>query len=163
MPQAAKWACPEQLHFITHITWAGTPCNGGNDVMSVMSVMVGEDSALSLGADKECPTARAPGAGGCKGLILLRPLNAGRRLFPRKATCGWFWYFCHQKYRESRDDVAGVLYLFSAKRYPKTPRQMPAHPTCRLNAGFGRPPKRRVLGGCANIHKTGVLRRRSRF
>ena len=120
-------------------------------------------AALSLGAEEEQPTARVPGAGGCKGLILLRPLNAGRRLFPRKATCGWFWYFCHQKYRESRDDVAGVLYLFSAKRYPKTPRQMPAHPTCRLNAGFGRPPKRRVLGGCANIHKTGVLRRRSRF
>ena len=91
MPQAAKWACPEQLHFITHITWAGTPCNGGNDVMSVMSVMVGEDSALSLGADKECPTARAPGAGGCKGLILLRPLSAGRRTVPRKATCGEFW------------------------------------------------------------------------
>ena len=117
-------------------------------------------AALSLGAEEEQPTARVPGAGGCKGLILLRPLNAGRRLFPRKATCGWFWYFCHQKYRESRDDVAGVLYLFSAKRYPKTPRQMPAHPTCRLNAGFGRPPKRRVLGGCANIHKTGVLRLR---
>ena len=64
---------------------------------------------------KEHSPARVPGAGGCKGLILLRPLNAGRRLFPRKATCGWFWYFCHQKYRESRDDVAGVLYLFSAK------------------------------------------------
>ena len=147
-------------------------------------------AALSLGAEEEQPTARVPGAGGWqrrpqaradsvlfaeppqpkrrvflrrKVLFLLRPLNAGRRLFPRKATCGWFWYFCHQKYRESRDDVAGVLYLFSAKRYPKTPRQMPAHPTCRLNAGFGRPPKRRVLGGCANIHKTGVLRRRSRF
>ena len=28
-----------------------------------------------------------------KVLFLLRPLNAGRRLFPRKATCGWFWYF----------------------------------------------------------------------
>ena len=146
-------------------------------------------AALSLGAEEEQPTARVPGAGGCKGLILLRPLNAGRRLFPRKRHADGFGAFnfatlvflllarhspqavsaraacvgCHQKYRESRDDVAGVLYLFSAKRYPKTPRQMPAHPTCRLNAGFGRPPKRRVLGGCANIHKTGVLRRRSRF
>ena len=54
-------------------------------------------------------------------LVLLTSLRSfssfwhGRRLFPRKATCGWFWYFCHQKYRESRDDVAGVLYLFSAK------------------------------------------------
>ena len=57
-------------------------------------------AALSLGAEEEQPTARVPGAGGCKGLILLRPLNAGRRLFPRKATCGWFWYFCHQKYHK---------------------------------------------------------------
>ena len=96
----------------------------------------------SFAAEREQPTARVPGAGGWqrrpqaradsvlfaeppqpkrrvflrrKVLFLLRPLNAGRRLFPRKATCGWFWYFCHQKYRESRDDVAGVLYLFSAK------------------------------------------------
>ena len=94
-------------------------------------------AALSLGAEEEQPTARVPGAGGCKGLILLRPLNAGRRLFPRKATCGWFWYFCHQKYRESRDDVAGVLYLFSAKRYPKTPRQMPSPTSSRLTFETG--------------------------
>ena len=149
----------------------------------------GATAAFSLAAEKEQPTARVPGAGGCIVLFLLHPLNAGRRLFPRKRHADGFGTFnfatlvflllarhspqavsaraacvgCHQKYRESRDDVAGVLYLFSAKRYPKTPRQMPAHPTCRLNAGFGRPPKRRVLGGCANIHKTGVLRRRSRF
>ena len=94
-------------------------------------------AALSLGAEEEQPTARVPGAGGCKGLILLRPLNAGRRLFPRKATCGWFWYFCHQKYRESRDDVAGVLYLFSAKRYPKTPRRMPLPTLSRLTFETG--------------------------
>ena len=86
---------------------------------------------------KEHSPARVPGAGGCKGLILLRPLNAGRRLFPRKATCGWFWYFCHQKYRESRDDVAGVLYLFSAKRYPKTPRRMPLPTLSRLTFETG--------------------------
>ena len=107
-------------------------------------------AALSLGAEEEQPTARVPGAGGCKGLILLRPLNAGRRLFPRKATCGWFWYFCHQKYRESRDDVAGVLYLFSAKRYPKTPRQMPAHPTCRLTLA----PGARLKGGFKGAAQT---------
>ena len=100
-------------------------------------------AALSLGAEEEQPTARVPGAGGCKGLILLRPLNAGRRLFPRKATCGWFWYFCHQKYRESRDDVAGVLYLFSAKRYPKTPRQMPSPTSSRLTLA----PGARLKGG----------------
>ena len=82
-----------------------------------------------------------PGAGGCKGLILLRLLNVGRRLFPQKRHADGFGTFnfatlvflllarhspqavsaratcvgCHQKYRESRDDVAGVLYLFSAK------------------------------------------------
>ena len=92
---------------------------------------------LSLGAEEEQPTARVPGAGGCIVLFLLRPLNAGRRLFPRKATCGWFWYFCHQKYKESRDDVAGVLYLFSAKRYPKTPRQMPLPTLSRLTFETG--------------------------
>ena len=96
-----------------------------------------EKSAFSLAAEKEQPTARVPGAGGCIVLFLLRPLNAGRRLFPRKATCGWFWYFCHQKYRESRDDVAGVLYLFSAKRYPKTPRQMPPPTSSRLTFETG--------------------------
>ena len=94
-------------------------------------------AAFSLGAEREQPTARVPGAGGCIVLFLLRPLNAGRRLFPRKATCGWFWYFCHQKYKESRDDVAGVLYLFSAKRYPKTPRQMPAPTSSRLTFETG--------------------------
>ncbi len=82
-----------------------------------------------------------PGEGGCIVLFLLRPLNAGRRLFPRKRHADGFGTFnfatlvflllarhspqavsaraacvgCHQKYRESRDDVAGVLYLFSAK------------------------------------------------
>ena len=96
-----------------------------------------QTSAFSLGAEREQPTARVPGAGGCIVLFLLRPLNAGRRLFPRKATCGWFWYFCHQKYKESRDDVAGVLYLFSAKRYPKTPRQMPLPTLSRLTFETG--------------------------
>ena len=52
-----------------------------------------EKSAFSLAAEKEQPTARVPGAGGCIVLFLLRPLNAGRRLFPRKATCGWFWRY----------------------------------------------------------------------
>ena len=110
-----------------------------------------------------------PGAGGCKGLILLRPLNAGRRLFPRKRHADGFGTFnfatlvflllarhspqavsaraacvgCHQKYRESRDDVAGVLYLFSAKRYPKTPRQMPSPTSSRLTLA----PGARLKGG----------------
>ena len=120
-------------------------------------------AALSLGAEEEQPTARVPGAGGCIVLFLLRPLNAGRRLFPRKRHADGFGTFnfatlvflllarhspqavsaraacvgCHQKYRESRDDVAGVLYLFSAKRYPKTPRQMPSPTSSRLTLAPG--------------------------
>ena len=43
-----------------------------------------EKSAFSLAAEQEQPTARVPGAGGCIVLFLLRPLNVGRRLFPRK-------------------------------------------------------------------------------
>ena len=77
-----------------------------------------------------CKPAKAP--------VLAMPNNV-----PAKATCGWFWYFCHQKYRESRDDVAGVLYLFSAKRYPKTPRQMPSPTSSRLTLA----PGARLKGG----------------
>ena len=120
-------------------------------------------AAFSLVAEEGQPTARVPGAGGCIVLFLLRPLNAGRRLFPRKRHADGFGTFnfatlvflllarhspqavsaraacvgCHQKYRESRDDVAGVLYLFSAKRYPKTPRQMPAPTSSRLTLAPG--------------------------
>ena len=89
----------------------------------------------------DSPRARS---GRLHSLVLAAPAQRGPEVVPAKATCGWFWYFCHQKYRESRDDVAGVLYLFSAKRYPKTPRQMPSPTSSRLNAGSGRPPKRRV-------------------
>ena len=96
-------------------------------------------------------------------MFLLRPLNAGRRLFPRKRHADGFGTFnfatlvflllawhspqavsaraacvgCHQKYRESRDIVAGVLYLFSAKRYPKTPRRMPPPTLSRLTFETG--------------------------
>jgi hypothetical protein len=38
-------------------------------------------------------TARVPGAGGCIVLFLLRPLNAGRRLFPRKRHADGFGTF----------------------------------------------------------------------
>ena len=43
-------------------------------------------------AGKETSEVRAPGTGGCKGLILLRPFSEEFRRFPRKATCGWFWW-----------------------------------------------------------------------
>ena len=58
-------------------------------------------AAFSLVAEEGQPTARVPGAGGCKGLILLRPLNAGRRWFPRKRHADGFGAtFCHQKYHK---------------------------------------------------------------
>ena len=50
----------------------------------------GATAAFSLAAEKEQPTARVPGAGGCIVLFLLRPLNAGRRLFPRKRHADGF-------------------------------------------------------------------------
>ena len=82
----------------------------------------------------ESPRARS---GRLHSLVLAAPAQRGPEVVPAKATCGWFWYFCHQKYRESRDDVAGVLYLFSAKRYPKTPRQMPSPTSSRLTFETG--------------------------
>ena len=82
----------------------------------------------------DSPRARS---GRLHSLVLTAPAQRGPEVVPAKATCGWFWYFCHQKYRESRDDVAGVLYLFSAKRYPKTPRQMPAPTSSRLTFETG--------------------------
>ena len=135
-------------------------------------------AALSLGAEEEQPTARVPGAGGCIVLFLLHPLNAGRRLFPRKRHADGFGTFnfatlvflllawhspqavsaraacvgCHQKYRESRDDVAGVLYLFSAKRYPKTPRQMPPPTSSRLTFETGAYSRGRTRPGPVSCH-----------
>ena len=55
-----------------------------------------------------------------------------------------------------------VMYFLAAKSTKSSPTDASAY-AVPANAGSGRPPKRRVLGGCANIHKTGVLRRRSRF
>ena len=49
-------------------------------------------------------------------VFLLLARHSPQAVSARAACVG-----CHQKYRESRDDVAGVLYLFSAKRYPKIP------------------------------------------
>ena len=121
-------------------------------------------------------------------VFLLLARHSPQAVSARAACVG-----CHQKYRESRDDVAGVLYLFSAKSTDrslrlvlfaafwsavnrglrprgtlyflaaKSTKNSPADACAYFvpsNAGSGCPPKRRVLGGCANIHKTGVLRLR---
>ena len=71
---------------------------------------------------KEHSPARVPGAGGCKGLILLRPLNAGRRRLPRRTTCGWFWcYLLPSKGSYAPRAKTAALLLFAAKKY-KMPR-----------------------------------------
>ena len=71
-------------------------------------------------------------------VFLLLAWHSPQAVSARAACVG-----CHQKYRESRDDVAGVLYLFSAKRYPKTPRQMPSPTSSRLTLA----PGARLKGG----------------
>ena len=97
----------------------------------------------------DSPRARS---GRLHSLVLAAPAQRGPEVVPAKATCGWFWYFCHQKYRESRDDVAGVLYLFSAKRYPKTPRQMPPSTSSRLTFETGAYSRGRTRPGPVSCH-----------
>ena len=70
-----------------------------------------QTAAFSLAAEKEQPTARVPGAGGCIVLFLLRPLNAGRRLFPRKRHADGFGAtFCHQKVAIRRGTRRGSVF-----------------------------------------------------
>ena len=68
-----------------------------------------EKSAFSLAAEKEQPTARVPGAGGCIVLFLLHPLNAGRRLFPRKRHADGFGTF----------NFATLVFLLLARHSPQ--------------------------------------------
>ena len=68
-----------------------------------------ETGALSLGAEQEQPTACVPGAGGCIVLFLLRPLNAGRRLFPRKRHADGFGTF----------NFATLVFLLLARHSPQ--------------------------------------------
>ena len=76
-------------------------------------------------------------------VFLLLARHSPQAVSARAACVG-----CHQKYRESRDDVAGVLYLFSAKRYPKIPGIGPGS-----FAAFGGAGVRRLFYGC--LHRTG--------
>ena len=68
-----------------------------------------EKSAFSLAAEQEQPTARVPGAGGCIVLFLLRPLNVGRRLFPRKRHADGFGTF----------NFATLVFLLLARHSPQ--------------------------------------------
>ena len=62
-----------------------------------------------LKEEQEQPTARVPGAGGCIVLFLLRPLNAGRRLFPRKRHADGFGAF----------NFATLVFLLLARHSPQ--------------------------------------------
>jgi len=66
-------------------------------------------AAFSLVAEREQPPARVPGAGGCIVLFLLRPLNAGRRLFPRKRHADGFGAF----------NFATLVFLLLARHSPQ--------------------------------------------
>ena len=76
-----------------------------------------QTAAFSLAAEKEQPTARVPGAGGCIVLFLLRPLNAGRRLFPRKRHADGFGAF----------NFATLVFLLLARH---SPQAVSARATC---------------------------------
>ena len=69
----------------------------------------GATAAFSLAAEQEQPTARVPGAGGCIVLFLLRPLNAGRRLFPRKRHADGFGAF----------NFAALVFLLLTRHSPQ--------------------------------------------
>ena len=47
----------------------------------------------------DSPRARS---GRLHSLVLAAPAQRGPEVVPAKATCGWFWYFCHQKYKDTR-------------------------------------------------------------
>ena len=74
-------------------------------------------AAFSLGAEREQPTARVPGAGGCIVLFLLRPLNAGRRLFPRKRHADGFGTFAI-KSTEKAATMSRVFCTFFSQKVP---------------------------------------------
>ena len=57
-------------------------------------------SALSFDAEKEGAGCGASATGWRIGLILRAPCSAAVRAIPRKTTCGGFWYFWPQKYKE---------------------------------------------------------------
>ena len=77
-----------------------------------------QTAALSLAAEEEQPTARVPGAGGCIVLFLLRPLNAGRRLFPRKRHADGFGTLPSKVQRKPRR-CRGCFVPFFRKKVPK--------------------------------------------
>ena len=80
-----------------------------------------EKSAFSLVAEEEQPTARVPGAGGCIVLFLLHPLNAGRRLFPRKRHADGFGTFAIKSTEKSATSSRVFCTFFPQKGTQKLP------------------------------------------
>ena len=70
-------------------------------------------SALSFEAEEEGATRGAAVTGWRIGLILRAPGSAAGRILPRRTTCGGFWYFWPQKYKEKR----GCKHLFLPKLF----------------------------------------------
>ena len=79
-------------------------------------------AALCLERKKESSENRAPGTGGCKGLILLRPFSEVFRRFPRKATCGWFWVpFAIKRYKNPQPERLPLWRFLSRQKAPQKP------------------------------------------
>ena len=63
-----------------------------------------------------------PGAGGCKGLILLRPLNSPVRHLPQQATCGWFWVpFAIKRYMNQQSAGCVFWRFLGRQKAPQKP------------------------------------------
>ena len=85
-----------------------------------------------------------PGAGGCKGLILLRPLNAGRRLFPRKRHADGFGTFAIKSTEKAATMSRVFCTFFPQKGTQKLPGRclrirravLTLAPGARLKGGF---------------------------
>ena len=113
-----------------------------------------EKSAFSLVAEEEQPTARVPGAGGCIVLFLLRPLNAGRRLFPRKRHADGFGTFAIKSTEKAATMSRVFCTFFPQKGTQKLPGRclrllrpvLTLAPGARLKGGFrGRWAAERVI------------------
>ena len=149
--------------------------------------------ALSLGAEQEQPTACVPGAGGWqrrpqaradsvlfaeppqplrrvflrrKGLILLRPLNAGRRWFPRKRHADGFGAtFCHQKVAIRRGTRRGSVFSAGQRSEHANKGCSPLFACSHVRAESRHHPEKRVVNrrilACSGRRTTDSPRARS--
>ena len=88
-------------------------------------------SALSFDAEKEGAGCGASVTGWRIGLILRAPCSAATRAFPRRTTCGGFWYFWPQKY------IKNFFSAFRWRKAAKATRPIPMSASERLKAASG--------------------------